>query len=100
MCIRDSFFGVAFLLKYTYQHVQVPIELRLAGVALAAVVLLAIGWRLRLTREGYGLALQGGGVGLLYLTIFGALRLFGLLPAGPAFLLSLIHISCLLMRRP
>lgn len=83
------FFGVAFLLKYTYQHVQVPIELRLAGVALAAVVLLAIGWRLRLTREGYGLALQGGGVGLLYLTIFGALRLFGLLPAGPAFVLLL-----------
>ncbi|WP_299067089.1 DUF2339 domain-containing protein [Accumulibacter sp.] len=83
------FFGVAFLLKYTYQHVQVPIELRLAGVALAAVVLLAIGWRLRLTREGYGLALQGGGVGLLYLTIFGALRLFELLPAGPAFALLL-----------
>ena len=51
------FFGVAFLLKYTYQHVQVPIELRLAGVALAAVVLLLIGWRLRLTREGYGLSL-------------------------------------------
>lgn len=83
------FFGVAFLLKYTYQHVRVPIELRLAGVALAAMVLLAIGWRLRLTREGYGLALQGGGVGLLYLTIFGALRLFELLPAGPAFALLL-----------
>ena len=83
------FFGVAFLLKYTYQHLQVPIELRLAGVALGAVVLLAFGWRLRLTREGYGLALQGGGVGLLYLTIFAALRLFELLPAGPAFALLL-----------
>jgi hypothetical protein len=83
------FFGVAFLLKYTYQHVHVPIELRLAGVALAAVALLLIGWRLRLSREGYALALQGGGVGLLYLTIFGALRLFGVLPAGPAFALLL-----------
>jgi uncharacterized membrane protein len=83
------FFGVAFLLKYTYQHVHVPIELRLAGVALAAVALLLIGWRLRRSREGYALALQGGGVGLLYLTIFGALRLFGVLPAGPAFALLL-----------
>ncbi len=34
------FFGVAFLLKYSYQHLQVPLELRLTGVALAAVVLL------------------------------------------------------------
>jgi hypothetical protein len=25
------FFGVAFLLKYSYQHLQVPIELRLTG---------------------------------------------------------------------
>jgi uncharacterized membrane protein len=83
------FFGVAFLLKYTYQHVHVPIELRLAGVALAAVALLLIGWRLRRSREGYALALQGGGVGLLYLTIFAALRLFGVLPAGPAFALLL-----------
>ncbi|WP_300449813.1 DUF2339 domain-containing protein [Accumulibacter sp.] len=81
------FFGVAFLLKYSYQHLQVPIELRLTGVALAALVLLAIGWRLRSTREGFGLVLQGGGVGLLYLTIFGALRLFGLLSAAPAFAL-------------
>ncbi len=83
------FFGVAFLLKYTYQHVQVPIELRLAGVALAAVVLLLLGWRLRLRREGYALALQGGGVGLLYLTTFAALHLFEVLPAGPAFALLL-----------
>ncbi|MBK7677607.1 MAG: DUF2339 domain-containing protein [Candidatus Accumulibacter sp.] len=92
------FFGVAFLLKYTYQHVHVPLELRLAGVALAAVALLLIGWRLRLSREGYALALQGGGVGLLYLTIFGALRLFGLLPAGPAFalLLAVAALSALL----
>ena len=83
------FFGVAFLLKYTYQHVQVPIELRLTAVAFAAVLLLGIGWRLRVSREAYGLALQGGGVGLLYLTIFAALRLFGLLPEAPALLLLL-----------
>ncbi|HRQ97357.1 MAG TPA: DUF2339 domain-containing protein, partial [Candidatus Accumulibacter phosphatis] len=83
------FLGVAFLLKYSYQHLQVPIELRLTGVALAAVVLLLLGWRLRTARAAYALALQGGGVGLLYLTIFGALRLFGLIEAAPAFILLL-----------
>ncbi|HRF12454.1 MAG TPA: DUF2339 domain-containing protein [Candidatus Accumulibacter phosphatis] len=92
------FFGFAFLLKYSYQHIQMPIELRLAAVALGAVLLLVIGWRLRLAREAYGLALQGGGVGLLYLTIFSALRLYGLLPAAPAFalLLAVVALSALL----
>jgi uncharacterized membrane protein len=92
------FFGVAFLLKYTYAHLHVPIELRLAAVALGAGVLLGIGWRLRRRRESYALALQGGGVGLLYLTIFGALRLFGLLQPGPAFalLLAVVALSAVL----
>jgi uncharacterized membrane protein len=41
------FFGVAFLLKYAYEHTNVPIELRLTGVAIGAIVMLVIGWRLR-----------------------------------------------------
>jgi uncharacterized membrane protein len=81
------FFGVAFLLKYAYEHTHVPLELRLIGVALGAVVLLIFGWRLRHTRPGYALSLQGGGVGLLYLTIFAAFRLYSLLPPGPSFVL-------------
>ena len=44
--------------------------------------MLFVGWRLRLRRAGYALALQGGGIGVLYLTVFASLRLFGLLPAG------------------
>jgi len=82
------FFGVAFLLKYAYEHTHVPIELRLTGVAIGAIVLLAIGWRLRRKVPGYALALQGGGIGVLYLTVFGAFRLFGLLP--PSIALALL----------
>lgn len=78
------FFGVAFLLKYAYERVQVPIELRLSGVALFGTALLVIGWRLRDTRSGYAQALQGGGVGVLYLTVFAALRLYQLIPPGAA----------------
>ncbi|THF66567.1 DUF2339 domain-containing protein [Pseudothauera nasutitermitis] len=84
------FFGVAFLLRYAYEHVQVPVELRLTGVALGAVVLLVLGWRLREKRAGYALALQGGAVGLLYLTVFAAFRLYGLIPPAAAFALLVV----------
>ncbi len=88
------FFGVAFLLKYAYEHTHVPIEVRLAAVALGASGMLAIGWRLRVRNPVYALAMQGGGVGVLYLTVFGAFRLFGLLPGEAAFVL-LIAIAAL-----
>ncbi|MGH8630347.1 MAG: DUF2339 domain-containing protein, partial [Burkholderiales bacterium] len=78
---------VAFLLKYAYEHTHLPVEARLSAIALGAIAMLAIGWRLRLRSPVYGLAMQGGGVGVLYLTVFGAFRLFGLLPAEAAFVL-------------
>ena len=46
------FIGVGFLLKYASEHVHVPIEMRLAGVALGGIALLVLGWRLRLARPG------------------------------------------------
>ena len=84
------FLGLAFLLRYTAQRVTVPVELRYAGVALVGVVLTAIGWRLRERRDagggtGYGLILQGAGIGVFYLTTLGALRLEPLLSPGLAF---------------
>ena len=81
------FFGVAFLLKYTYERIHVPIELRLLAVSAGALALLVLGWRLRGSRPGYALALQGGGVAILYLVIFAAFRLFHLLPPALAFAL-------------
>jgi uncharacterized membrane protein len=81
------FFGVAFLLRYMAEHSHIPIEVRLTGIALASIALIIFGWRLRQTRSGYALALQGGGVGILYLIIFAALRLYSILPASIAFLL-------------
>jgi uncharacterized membrane protein len=87
------FFGVAFLLRYMAEHSHIPIEVRLTGIALASIALIVIGWRLRKTRGGYALALQGGGVGILYLIVFAALRLYSILPATLAFpLLALIAV--------
>ena len=79
------FFGVAFLLRYMAEHSHISIEVRLTGVALASIALTILGWRLRKTRGGYALALQGGGVGILYLIVFAALRLYSILPATIAF---------------
>jgi uncharacterized membrane protein len=88
------FFGVAFLLRYLAEHTHLPIELRLSAVACGALVLLVLGWRLRMKRRGYALALQGGAIGILYLTVFSALRLYSLLTPTTAFAL-LVALSAL-----
>lgn len=87
-----SFFGVAFLFKFAVDRelVVLPIELRLLCVALAGVGVLIVGWRLRHKMPVYGLTLQGGGVGVMYLTIFAAFRLYNVLPSIPAFLLLIV----------
>ena len=74
------FFGVAFLLKYAAERTQLAIEFRLMGTALGAMVMLVIGWRLRIKHQDYALILQGGSIGVLYLTVFAAMRLFQVLP--------------------
>jgi uncharacterized membrane protein len=80
------FIGVAFLLRYAAEHSHLTISERLTGVAAGALALLTLGWRLRENRRGYALALQGGAVGVLYLTVFAALQLHQL-NTGAAFAL-------------
>jgi uncharacterized membrane protein len=80
-------FGVAFLVKYVAERTRVPIELRLTAVALGAMAMLVLGWRLRERRRDYALVIQGGAVGVLYLTVFAAFKLYHLLPGGAAFAL-------------
>jgi uncharacterized membrane protein len=53
------------------------------------MIMLGIGWRLRLSRPDFAMAVQGGAVGILYLTIFAAFRLYDLLPATGALALML-----------
>lgn len=92
------FLGVSFLLKYVSAQVTVPIELRLAGIALADIALLAWAWRIRLKRPGISLPLQGTALAILMLVTFGAFRLYELIPAGLAFavLFVLTAFTCLL----
>jgi uncharacterized membrane protein len=87
--------GVAALLKYASDQgwLHVPIEIRLALVAIAAIAALAFGWRERVRRRAFGLSLQGGAIGMLLMTVFAAFRLYQVLPPGPAFALMLILVA-------
>ena len=81
------FFGVAFLLKYAAENSSIPLEIRFMGAALGGLALLVFGWRLRLRKRVYALLLQGGGIGVIYITIFAAFQLADLLPSTLTFVL-------------
>lgn len=78
------FLGLAFLLRYATEGMEFPVELRYAGVAAAAVALIGVGWWLRHRNENYALLMQGGGIAVMYLTVFAAMRLHPLLSSGVA----------------
>lgn len=84
------FIGLAFLAKYASEHVQVPVEFRLAGIGGVALVLLVLGWRLRTKRAQYAQILQGGAIAVLYLTLFAAFKFYNVLEVGPAFALMVV----------
>ncbi|MBU2713205.1 DUF2339 domain-containing protein [Zooshikella harenae] len=91
-------FGVAFLLKYVAEQDLISIELRLLAVCALGVGLLAFGWKLRHTRRLYSLIVQGGGIGIVYLTLFAAFSYYQLLSSFITFvlMLSLIGITAYL----
>lgn len=92
------FIGVAFLLRLAAAHVTVPIELRLAAVAVGAIALLLWGWKITPGRRGIGLPVQGAALAILMLVVFGAYKLWELLPTLPTFalLLALVAFTCVL----
>ncbi|PTT61057.1 DUF2339 domain-containing protein, partial [Stenotrophomonas sp. HMWF003] len=87
--------GVAALLKYASDQgwLNAPIELRLAAIAAAALGGLVFGWVQRDRRRLFALALQGGAIGVLLLTIFAAFKRYDLIDALPAFAMSVLLIA-------
>lgn len=92
------FFGVAFLLRYATEHSMLPIELRLGVTVFVGFALATVGWRLREKRRGYGISLQGAGVGIAYLSLYVAFRLYQIVPASITFvMLALLSGVCALL---
>lgn len=93
--VLASFIGVAALLRYASDQgwLRLPIELRLAAVALAAIASLVFGWRQRDRRRVFSLSIQGGAIGVLVMTVFAALQLYGLVPAMAAFALLALLVA-------
>ncbi len=81
------FIGVALLLKYTAQFMVFPIELRFVSVAIGAIGFMVFGHKQINTRRDYGLYLFGGGLGILFLTVFTAFKFYALLSPTVAFML-------------
>jgi uncharacterized membrane protein len=89
------FAGVAALLKFASDQgwLHAPVEVRLAGVAAAALAALVFAWRQREGNRIFALSLQGGAIGILLMTVFAAFKLYGLMPVGFAFGLSIVLIA-------
>ncbi len=89
------FLGVGALMKYAADQgwLTVPIELRMAGIAAAALAGLVFGWFKRESHRAFALSLQGGAIGVLLLVVYGSFKLHGLIPPGLAFLLLVVIVG-------
>ena len=81
------FFGLAFLVKYAAEHSVISIEMRLISIAIVAIALMIVGWRLRDKEGAYGQILQGLGIAMFYLVIYAASKFYALLSLDIAFVL-------------
>ena len=92
------FIGLSFLARYAAQAGLFPVELRLAVIGAVGIALLAVGFRQREAQPAFGLVMQGGGVAVLYLSIFAAFRIVHIVPQVMAFGLMVLvcALSCAL----
>ncbi len=77
------FVGLVFLARLVGGII--PLEGRLALVGLAGAALLGFGLYKRIARPDFALHLQGGGVAVMYLTVFAAAKIYAVMPPGFAF---------------
>jgi uncharacterized membrane protein len=94
------FFGAASALRLAAEYGLLPVPLRLFLAAAAGVGLTVFGFAQagREGRRNFGLALQGGGFGLLYLVIYFMLARYGMIGQGLAFAaFAALGIACVLL---
>lgn len=89
------FIGVGALLRFAVKEgwLDFPIQMRLAGIAAAALGALAVGWRQREQKRIFALNLQGGAIGVLMMVVFAAYRLYALIPASASFAMLIVLVA-------
>jgi uncharacterized membrane protein len=87
--------GLASGFRYlaTQGYFNLPMELRLIGVALIAVAALVFGYAKREEKRTFALVMQGGALGALLMTTYAALQLYKLIDQPLAFGLMLAIVS-------
>lgn len=77
--------GVGFFLRYAFAQNLITESMRVALGIFGGMVLLGIGWFLRQKYTAYAHVLSGGGLALLYLSLYAAFNFYHLVSHGVAF---------------
>jgi uncharacterized membrane protein len=72
--------AAGYLLRLSFDRGWISPLMRCVGGALAGIMVGAIGWRLQNRYRVYGAALIGCGAAIIYLSVWAAARLYGVLP--------------------
>lgn len=83
--------GAAFFFRYAVEAGWLGVNARVLLGAIAGLAALALGERIwRTGQHVYAVGITGAGVGILYLTVYAAFGLYGLVGQAPAFLLMAV----------
>ncbi|MGH7512804.1 MAG: DUF2339 domain-containing protein, partial [Gemmatimonadales bacterium] len=74
--------AAGYLLKLSFDRNWISPAMRCIGGTMAGLAVGALGWRLEPRYRTYGAALVGAGAGIIYLCIWAACKLYGVLPSA------------------
>jgi uncharacterized membrane protein len=74
--------AAGYLLKLSFDRNWISPVVRCLGGVVAGIAVGGLGWRLEPKYRTYGAALIGAGAGIIYLSIWAASRLYGVLPSA------------------
>jgi hypothetical protein len=86
--------AAGYLLKLSFDRGWISPVMRCIGGVIAGAAVGALGWRLEPRYRTYGAALIGSGAGIIYLCIWAASKLYGVLPSASGIVgLALVSVA-------
>jgi uncharacterized membrane protein len=83
--------AAGYLLRLSFDRGWISPVMRCVGGLIAGLVVGAIGWRLHRPYRTYGAALIGCGAAIIYLSVWAAARLYGVLPPTT----GILYLACM-----